>query len=164
MKFLMLIAAFASSCAMGAELSLGAPAPDIAARLLDSPEVFRLSQQRGQTVIVNLWATWCAPCKAEMPAIQAYLDKHKSEGLEVLAISMDEAGDAAAVRKLAQQYSFKFALRADADIKGLGRIWRLPTTFVIDKNGVLRKNGHLGDAEIGNSELDSLVTPLLSTP
>jgi peroxiredoxin len=149
---------------MGAELSVGRPAPEIQTRLLDSQEVFQLSQKRGQTIIVNLWATWCGPCKAEMPAIQAYLDKHKSQGLEVLAISMDDARDEAAVRNIARQYSFKFALKSDADIKGLGRIWRLPTTFVIDKNGVLQKNGHLGDAEIGISELETLVTPLLDNP
>lgn len=68
-----------------------------------------------------------------MPALQAYLDQHKSDGLEVLAISMDEARDVPAVRKLAQQFTFEVALKADANFKGLGRIWRMPTTFVIDR-------------------------------
>ena len=53
------------------------------------------------------------------------------------------------------------ALKSDASFKGLGRIWRMPTTFVIDKAGILRKNGHVGDAEITLVELESLVTPLL---
>lgn len=144
-----------------AELLVGSPAPEISAKLLDSTEVFQVSNKRGKTIIVNFWATWCAPCKAEMPALQAYLDKHQAEGLEVLTISMDDAKDLPAVRKIAQQYSFQMALKADANIKSLGRIWRMPTTFVIDKDGILRKNGHVGDAEISLPELESLVTPLL---
>ncbi len=162
MKFFVLVACLVlGSRAMGADLSVGNPAPDIQAKLLDGAEVFQISQKRGKTVIVNFWATWCAPCKAEMPALQAYFDKHKSEGLEILAISMDDPKALQAVKKIAQQYGFQVALKSDANFKGLGRIWRMPTTFVIDKEGILRKNGHVGDAEITMTELESLVTPLL---
>ncbi|MDR3368134.1 TlpA disulfide reductase family protein [Rhodoferax sp.] len=150
------------SNAMGADLSVGSPAPDIQAKLLDSTTVFQLSQQHGKTVIVNFWATWCAPCKAEMPTLQAYFDKHKSDGLEILSISMDDPRDLPEVRKIAQQYSFQVAIKPDANIKALGRIWRMPTTFVIDREGILRKNGQVGDAAITMTELESLVTPLLS--
>lgn len=150
------------SSAMGADLTVGSLAPDIQAKLLDSAEVFQVSNKHGKTVIVNFWATWCGPCKTEMPALQTYLDKHKAEGLEVLAISMDDARDLPAVKQIAQQYSFHVALKSNANFKALGRIWRMPTTFVIDKEGILRKNGHVGDAEITLAELESLVTPLLS--
>ncbi len=145
-----------------ADLVVGKPAPDIEAKLIDTGDTFQTAHMRGKVVIVNFWATWCAPCRAEMPAIHAYLEKHKAEGLEVLAISMDEARDLPAVKKVAQQYAFKVALKADSNIKGLGRIWRMPTTFVIDRDGILRKNGHVGDAEITMAELDALVTPLLA--
>jgi peroxiredoxin len=97
-----------------------------------------------------------------MPALQSYLQQHRGDGLEVLAISMDDPKDEPMVKKMAQQFSFQVALKADANFKGLGRIWRMPTTFVIDKEGVLRKNGHVGDAEISAAELESLVTPLLA--
>ena len=135
--------------------------PEVQAKLLDSPDTFRISQQRGKVLIVNFWATWCAPCKAEMPTLQAYFEAHKTEGLEILAISMDETRDLPAVRQWAQQFSFLVALKADADYKALGRIWRMPTTFVVDRDGILRKNGHVGDAEISMGELEALVTPLL---
>ena len=150
--------------AFGAELSVGAPAPEIQATILDSPASFQVSQMHGKTIIVNFWATWCAPCRAEMPTLQTYYEKHKPEGLEVLAISMDDARDLAEVRKIAHQFTFPVAIKSQANFKGLGRIWRMPTTFVIDKDGILRRNGHVGDAEITQAELDTLVTPLLAKP
>jgi peroxiredoxin len=159
---LLLVSLVMCSKLIAADLSVGQAAPDIQAKLLDSNEVFQLVKQRGKVVIVNFWATWCAPCKAEMPALQSYLQQHRGDGLEVLAISMDDPKDEPMVKKMAQQFSFQVALKADANFKGLGRIWRMPTTFVIDKEGVLRKNGHVGDAEISAAELESLVTPLLA--
>ena len=159
-----IIALIISTNAFASELTVGSSAPEIQATLLDSTESFQLSKKRGKTVIVNFWATWCAPCRAEMPAIQTYYDRHKSEGLEILAISMDEARELPEVKKIAQQFSFQFALKSQANVKSLGRIWRMPTTFIIDKDGLLRKNGHVGDAEITLTELEYLVTPLLTKP
>jgi thiol-disulfide isomerase/thioredoxin len=147
--------------AHGADLALGSAAPEIQAKILDSGENFSLSQQRGKVVIVNFWASWCAPCKAEMPALQTYLDQHRAQGLEILAISMDEARDISAVRKIVQQFGFTFALKSEANYRGLGRIWRMPTTFVIDREGILRRNGQVGDAEISSAELEAVVSPLL---
>jgi cytochrome c biogenesis protein CcmG, thiol:disulfide interchange protein DsbE len=148
--------------AKGADLAVGSAVPDIEARLLDGSRTVQLSANRGKVTIVNFWATWCVPCRAEMPAIQAYYDKHKGQGLEILAISMDDARNLAEVKKVAQNFTFPIALKSEANFKGLGRIWRMPSTFVIDKNGILRKNGHVGDAEIDLSMLESLVTPLLN--
>ena len=150
--------------ALGADLVLGTSAPEVQARLLDSTQKFQLSANHGKVTIINFWATWCAPCKAEMPALQAYYDKHKSEGLEILAISMDDASKLAEVRQVARDFSFPIALKADANFKGLGRIWRMPSTFVVDKNGILRKNGHEGEPEVTLLQLESLVTPLLALP
>ena len=161
MRYFLLLYWVASQ-ALAADLAVGQPAPEISARLLDSPDTFVLSQQAGKTVIVNFWATWCAPCKAELPALQAYYLQHKAQGLEILAISMDDPRDLEAVRRVAAQYPFRFALRADSSFAGLGRIWRLPTSFVVDSTGILRKNGHKGDAEIQPAELESVVTPLFS--
>jgi thiol-disulfide isomerase/thioredoxin len=150
--------------AMSAELAVGSPAPDVEAKLLDSSRVFKLSANHGKVTVINFWATWCGPCKEEMPAIQAYYDKHKAQGLEVLAISMDEARDLNEVKKFAQKFTFPIALKTEANFKGLGRIWRMPSTFVIDKEGILRKNGHIGDPEVTLEQLELLVTPLLGAP
>jgi thiol-disulfide isomerase/thioredoxin len=115
-------------------------------------------------VIVNFWATWCTPCLAEMPALEAYYTRHRPEGLEILAISMDDARDVAAVRATASKFSFPVALKSEADFEGLGRIWRMPSTFVVDREGILRRNGSTGEAEVNLPLLESLVTPLLRQP
>ena len=165
MRFLLFIAlTLAALRAIGADLTVGAPAPELTAKLLDSPAQFRLSGQRGKVVIVNFWATWCTPCLAEMPALQAYYAKHKAEGVEILAISMDDRKDLAAVRSVAASFAFPIAWKGDADFKGLGRIWRMPSTFVIDKQGLLRRNGSSGEAEVNLPLLESVVTPLLGQP
>ena len=148
--------------AWAAELVVGQPAPAIEARLLDSERTVRSGE--GKVTIVNFWASWCAPCKAEMPALQAYYERHKAQGLEVLAISMDEPRDLALVRGLARSFTFPIALKSQASFKGLGRVWRMPSTFVLDRDGTLRKNGHVGDAGVDLESLEALVTPLLDRP
>jgi peroxiredoxin len=155
---------WASLQAVAAELKVGVPAPEIQARLLDGGTRFSLSESRGKVVILNFWATWCTPCLAEMPALEAYYTRHKSEGLEILAISMDDPRNIAAVRAMASRFSFPVALKSEADFKGLGRIWRMPSTFVVDREGILRKNGSTGEAEVNLPLLESLVTPLLRQP
>ena len=163
MRFLLLVCLlFALLHAARAHAVVGSPAPELAAKLLDRPEQFRLSAHRDKAVIVNFWATWCTPCLAEMPALQAYYAKHKAEGLEILAISMNESRDLTAVRAVAKNFSFPIAMKSDSDFKGLGRIWRMPSTFVVDKQGVLRKHGSTGEAEVTLDSLESLVTPMLS--
>lgn len=162
---LIFICLFLSSFnASGADLAIGKPIPMVQAKLLDGSKTIQIGPGIGKVTIINFWASWCAPCRAEMPAIQSYYDKHKSQGLEVLAISMDDARDLVDVRKIAQAYSFPIALKADADFKGLGRIWRMPSTFVVDRNGILRKNGHEGTPSVDLESLEALVTPLLDKP
>jgi peroxiredoxin len=145
-------------------LAAGKPAPDFEATDLKQGRVLRLSEHKGEVIIVNFWATWCTPCQAEMPAIEAYYRQHQAEGLQVVAISMDSAKNLPTVKKMAQGFSFLTSHQNQAKFTGFGRIWRLPSTFVIDRQGVLRKNGHEGDPEVNTELLEELVTPLLRTP
>jgi peroxiredoxin len=144
-----------------AEVAVGKPAPEITARTLDGSTI-RIAGASGKVTIVNFWATWCAPCREEMPAIQAYYDKHKAEGLQVLAISMDKPGATADVKRIAQSFTYPIAMKSDADFKGLGRIWRMPSTFIIDRKGILRRNGHEGEPTVDLATLEATVTPLLA--
>ena len=147
--------------AQGANLVLGTAAPPLHATLLDSTQTVDFAGPSGHVRIVNFWATWCEPCKAEMPLLQAYYAQHRAQGLELLTISMDTPAALPQVRRLAQQYHFPIALQSQAQFNGLGRIWRLPTSFVIDAQGLLRKNGQEGDGPLTAEELERVVTPLL---
>ena len=155
------MALFAGSYAFAA--TEGKPAPAIEAKLLDG-STFSLAAQGGKVVIVNLWATWCAPCRAEMPALDAYYRQHRDDGLVMLAISMDAPKDEAKVREVIREFAFPGALGRDADIRGYGRVWRLPLTFVIDRKGILRKDDWYGDPGLDIPQLEAVVTPLLRAP
>lgn len=151
------------STATFAQTVLGSVAPPFEATTLDGARTLGTSTVGGKVTLVNFWATWCAPCKAEMPAIDEYYKRHKGDGLEVIAISMDATKDLNKVKAFAQQYSFPIAHKDSAQIKGFGRIWRLPSTFIIDRRGVLVKNGHEGDPEVTLELLETVVSPLLKS-
>ena len=146
--------------AKGPEAGKTAPAFDV--KLMDGSQINNVDL-RGNVVIVNFWATWCAPCRAEMPALDAYYRKHRDEGVKMLAISMDDPEDANKVRDVMAAFSFPAAMARDADFRGYGRIWRIPLTFVIDRDGILRKDAWYGNAGIDLSSLEKIVTPLLGT-
>lgn len=138
------------------------PAPQLMATLLDGAH-FDSAAQRGKVILVNFWASWCAPCREEMPAIESFYRRHRDHGLEVIAISMDEDKDAATVRRLAQAHTFPIALASQANYKGFGRIWRLPMTFVIDREGRLREEITARTAQVDLDFLEARVTPLLES-
>jgi thiol-disulfide isomerase/thioredoxin len=153
----------AGSVAQARSVAEGAPAPPVEAKLLDGANLTPVDYS-GKVLVVNFWATWCGPCRAEMPALEAFYGKHRAEGLQVIAISMDDPKDEAKVREVMRAYTFPAALSRDAKVKGYGRIWRLPLTFVIDRRGVLRKESWYGDPGLDLPLLEKTVTPLLVAP
>ena len=135
-------------------------APPLSATLLDGTS-FSLSEANGRVVLVNFWATWCAPCRLEMPALDRFYREHRARGLVVLAISLDEPAARESVRAALQGFSFQAALGAQARYRGYGRIWRVPTTFVIDRQGLLREDLTVGTLTIDAKFLEQRVAPLL---
>lgn len=124
-------------------IEVGHPAPDFTAILLDGSR-FDLAAHRGEVVIVNFWATWCAPCREEMPAFEALQRTYRDQGLAIVAVSMDDPELRERVLKLAQGFSYPMAMAGDTQAAGYGRIWRLPISFVIDRQGLLRVDGGIG--------------------
>ena len=105
-------------CGLACAATEGQPAPAMQAKLLDGTP-FNLADSAGKVVIVNMWATWCAPCREEMPALDAYYRQHRDQGLVLIALSMDDPKDDAKVRAATKTYSFPVGLANDADMKGL---------------------------------------------
>ena len=98
-----------------------------------------------------------------MPAMETYYQKHKDQGLRILAISMDDPEDDAKVYQTMKQFSYPAAFQRDADYSGYERIWRMPMTFIIDRKGILRKDGGVGPPSIDLDLLEKVVTPLLTS-
>jgi thiol-disulfide isomerase/thioredoxin len=148
------------STAWGRTPDIGKPAPAISATLLDGGK-FDLGAMSGKVVVVHFWATWCAPCRVEMPAFEAFYRAHKSDGFAVVAISLDTHDNLAQVKAVMRDFSYPAALLEDTMAKGYGRIWRVPLTFVIDRHGVLRRDGFAATPTIDAATLDREVLPLL---
>jgi thiol-disulfide isomerase/thioredoxin len=122
-------------------------APSFAVRSFDG-RTFRLQDQRGKPVVVDFWATWCAPCRASMPHLDRLQDRYLANGLVVIGLSVDEESPAA-VKRYADRMGIRFRL-AMADEKLLDRygpIRLLPTTFFINRRGevVRRTVGYLDE-------------------
>jgi peroxiredoxin len=117
-----------------------------------------LADYRDRVVLVNNWATWCPPCKAEMPTLAAYYNEHQSEGFTIIAI---EAGDSRdAVSPFVQSYSLEFPIWLDpngAALRAFGN-GTLPNSYVIDRSGTVR---YAWTGEINRAMLEKYVTPLL---
>jgi peroxiredoxin len=116
---------------------VGQPAPDFELQTLSGQQV-QLNSLRGKPVLVNFWATWCAPCIVEMPAIEKYYRKYPGQ-FYVLAVNADEpAGEVESFLK-DKGLTFDILLDPGGKIQSLYRLRGYPTTYVIDSDGVVRK-------------------------
>jgi len=103
-------------------------------------EQVSLSQYRGKVVILNFWATWCPPCREEMPSMERLYQKYKDQGLVILAVSADENGKKAVSQFLQKTpYSFPILLDSDNVAQNAYGVFRFPESFIIDRNGMVIK-------------------------
>ena len=117
---------------------VGGPAPEITLKNLHGQEV-RLSDLRGKIVLLNFWATWCKPCKDEMPAMQASYDKLRDRGFVVLAVN--ELEDTEKVIEHVQSHGHTFLVVMDHDNRVANRygVVGLPASFIVDRQGIVRE-------------------------
>jgi cytochrome c biogenesis protein CcmG, thiol:disulfide interchange protein DsbE len=139
--------------------AVGQAAPPLVVTQLDG-RTFDLAAQRGHVVIVNYWATWCAPCRAEMPRLEAFYRRYQARGVELLGVSVDERDDLAKVRSVMKGFTYPAALAADARRNGFGPPVGVPVTWIIDARGVIRVRLLAGNA-VTEETLERSVAPLL---
>lgn len=128
-----------SSHSVASRPSKGSPAPDF--RLMDMHgKAVSLSDFQGKVVLLNFWATWCGPCRIEMPAMEALYRSMQSKGLEIVAVSVDQQGTAV-TRPFQEAMGLSFPILHDQDYEvGLTYGARtLPMTFAIDRKGIIRQ-------------------------
>jgi peroxiredoxin len=116
----------------------GFAAPDFTLETLDGKTV-SLSDLRGQAVLINFWATWCPPCRAEMPAIQQVYEQYRDQGFTVLAVDLQE-GDAQ-VAAFVEELGLTFPILMDREgtVAGRYQVKALPSTFFVDREGVIQE-------------------------
>jgi peroxiredoxin len=116
---------------------IGTAAPDFTVR--DSEHSVTLSQLKGQIVVLNFWATWCAPCVEEVPSLMQMQQRMKSKGVTVLAVSVD--ADENEYRRFVKNHSVNLLTVRDPDQKSnaLYGTSKFPETYIIDRNGVVRR-------------------------
>jgi cytochrome c biogenesis protein CcmG, thiol:disulfide interchange protein DsbE len=149
--------------ALGDALRTGDPAPPATLTTLDGEQIATRALL-GNVVILTFWATWCVPCREELPLLSAYLAQHRSDGLRILGFGLDGPEHIDAVRVVAQKLTFPVGLLGDTRLPGYGRIWRIPVSFTIDRQGRLADDGWRDKHPVWTQErLDRIVTPLLVT-
>lgn len=137
-------------------------APDFALRDLSGRTV-RLSDHRGDVVLINFWATWCVPCAAELPHLERMYKKYAGRGLVVLAISMDGPESSANVPSHARRHRLTFPVLLDQETRVVGAYnpkRNAPFTVLIGRDGAVartREGYHAGDEVAVESEITALL-------
>lgn len=116
----------------------GFAAPDFK---LNTPEgeTYTLSELKGKAVLLNLWATWCPPCRAEMPAIQKMYEQYKDQGFIVLAVNMTSQDNPLNIAPFVKEYGLHFPILLDetGEISAAYQLRSLPSSYFIDRDGII---------------------------
>ena len=161
--------AFAASHFLKDELtsvSVGSDAPGFAAMTLTAaPAMKSLTDYRGEVVLLNIWATWCIPCRTEMPSIEAVHKSLGPKGLKVVAVSVDDEGAEQKIRDFAKEFGLTFEMLHDAAgaIQGIYRTTGVPETFIIGRDGVIRKR-FIGEDDWNSAGNQRMLLSLLAEP
>ena len=164
----LLAATAACSGAEGTDTAAGSPsaqvggtAPSLESRTMAGAPV-SLASLRGSPVLLNVWATWCHPCQDEIPVLEALHKRHSGTGLEVVGVSIDDAGRRNDVQAFTERFGITYQVWLDPDqqVMPTFSVIGVPTTFLIDRDGrlVWRKTGEVkaGDAGL-DAALDSVL-------
>ena len=136
---------------------IGTAAPDFT--IQDADRKVALSELHGKVVVLNFWATWCAPCVEEMPSLVQLQQRFKYKGITVVGVSVDVDGDA--YHKFLKDYKIDFLTVRDPDQKtsNLYGTFKWPETYIIDRNGIVRRK-FIGAVEWSQPEIVDFLNKL----
>ena len=144
----------------GSAPGVGEPAPDLTVSGFYDKKPIKLSSYRGKVVLLDLWASWCAPCRDEMPALDAMATRLRGKGIEILAVSIDEERNAAeSFLKTRRKWSLTLAHDPAGTVPSRLNPPTMPTSYIIDAEGIVRhvNAGFVpGDAEKLEAQLLAL--------
>jgi peroxiredoxin len=144
-------------------VEVGKPAPAYRAVSLSGDSV-SLAAQQGKVVLFNVWATWCHPCRDEIPELLVLYDKYKGRGLELVGVSVDANGSDEAIRSFMTDFKMTYPVWRDPDerVSAQFLVVGVPATFLIDRAGILqwRKTGPI---QPGDSTLTAAIERALGT-
>lgn len=137
MRFLVLLSVFLVSQLSFAAKTVDGPAPDFTLKSTDGSNL-RLSEQKGQVVLINFWASWCGPCRQEMPLLDEIQQKYSKLGFTVLGVNVDK--DPAKADKILKDIPVSFPVLYDSEgmVSKLFDVNAMPTTVIVDRDGSMR--------------------------
>jgi cytochrome c biogenesis protein CcmG/thiol:disulfide interchange protein DsbE len=122
-------------------VTLGSSAPDFKAKVLGASDFKTLADYKGQVIVLNVWATYCGPCQAELPSFQRLYKEYGPKGLKLVAVSVDDYVSEDSIRRYANNFGLTFEVLHDST-HAIERIYQTtgyPETFVIGREGTIRK-------------------------
>jgi peroxiredoxin len=147
------------------EVAVGSPAPEFRAVTVDStPRVRTLADYKGQVVLLNVWATWCGPCRVEMPSMEALHRDFAAKGLRVVAVSIDQIAGPPQIREFARELGLTFEILHDSaqHIVRAYRVTGYPQSFVIGRDATVRRKW-IGAENWNSPSNRALMTALLAS-
>jgi thiol-disulfide isomerase/thioredoxin len=140
-RLALLVALGALACASetAPRALVGDPAPRYAATTLAGDSV-STGGLTGKVVLLNVWATWCAPCREEIPFLQTLYERHKGDGLEIIGVSVDARGQEETIHGFVKDFGMTYPIWRDPDerVQSLYMALGVPASYIIDRRGILR--------------------------
>lgn len=127
-------------------------------------ESIALASLRGKIVLINFWATWCGPCRSEMPSMEEIYRDFNRKDFEILAVSTDEDGSTS-VKPFVQEYGFTFPVLIDETLKinDLYGVTSIPTSLIVDRSGMIT-NRFFGAIDWADPKQKNLLAQLIQSP
>lgn len=151
-------ASFGMPVAAGEKVAVGQPAPDFTLTLIDGTKVTR-DELRGQVVVLNFWATWCVPCRAELPTLDSYYVARKNAGLRVFAVTTEDSLQPYQLKELFKVMHISPVKKLKGPYDTIGNA--VPTNIIIGRDGRIR---YAKAAAFDLDGLNAVLVPLLREP